>query len=177
VARLHPPFWKKIGERITAYASLALFIAILANPSSPQKETMVPDSNNLRKFSTLALIKMSKENRKNLGVPWVDNNPALLRGGPNRRKPRRDTCIPRLTFRRLVEQIARDYRSDLRFQDATIEALHEASENCLVHRFVRCARLAHICKIDTVRKEHWRFVRNDVDPSSSPAHASSPFQC
>ena len=136
----------------------------------------MPESIKTRRLSTLALIKMSKENRNKLGVPWVDNNPALLRGGPNRRKPRRDTSIPRLTFRRIVEQLARDWKSDLRFQDAAIEAMQEATENFLAHRFVRCARLARMCKIDTVRKDHWRFTGHDADPSVS-ASTPPPFQC
>ena len=77
-----------------------------------------------------------------------------------RRNKRVKFEIPRVSFRRLVEEIAAGCKSDLRFQQDAMEALQESAENVLSERFVRCAELAELCKLDTVRDDHWRFVRD-----------------
>ncbi|XP_065204025.1 uncharacterized protein LOC135834115 [Planococcus citri] len=46
-----------------------------------------------------------------------------------------ELLIRRLPFQRLVREIARDFKSDLRFQSAAIGALQEASEMYLVGLF------------------------------------------
>jgi histone H3/H4 len=81
-----------------------------------------------------------------------------------RRKARRQFEIPRVTFRRLIHEIASEYKSDLRFQREAYEALQEAAENVVCERFGRCSQLASLCKLDTVRDEHWRFVQGDGVP-------------
>ena len=106
---------------------------------------------------------MSKADRKKLGVAWADNNPARLLGGLNRRKPRRDTAIPRIKFRRLVKELMDNTRSDMRIQQQAVEAIQEAAENMLSHRFVRCARLADLCKRDTVSEAHWKYVQDSAE--------------
>ncbi len=122
--------------------------------------------NKLSRLGISTISKFSKAKRQKLGVAWADNNPALLRGGPNRRKPRRDTAIPRLRFRKLVEEIASEFRSDLRFHTDGVEALQQAAETYLADRFRRCSQLATLCKLDTVREDHWRFVENDADTTT-----------
>jgi histone H3/H4 len=81
-----------------------------------------------------------------------------------RRKTRRQFEVPRVTFRRLIHEIASEYKSDLRFQREAYEALQEAAENLVSERFGRCSQLASLCKLDTVRDEHWRFVQGDGVP-------------
>jgi histone H3/H4 len=71
--------------------------------------------------------------------------------------------IPRVSFRRLVEEIAAGCKSDLRFQQDAIDALQESTESLISERFVRCAELAELCKLDTVRDDHWRFVRDTAE--------------
>jgi histone H3/H4 len=78
-----------------------------------------------------------------------------------KRKPKRVYSIPRVSFRRLVQEIADSYGSDLRIQQSAIDALQESAENMLSERFVRCAELADLCKLDTIRDEHWRFVQDE----------------
>ncbi|XP_045476863.1 histone H3.3 type 1-like [Harmonia axyridis] len=46
-----------------------------------------------------------------------------------------DLLIKRAPFQRLVKEIAQDYKTDLRFQTATIGALQEAAEAYLVGLF------------------------------------------
>eukprot|EP01115_Flamella_aegyptia_P004203 TRINITY_DN1836_c0_g1_i5.p1 TRINITY_DN1836_c0_g1~~TRINITY_DN1836_c0_g1_i5.p1 ORF type:complete len:136 (+),score=44.71 TRINITY_DN1836_c0_g1_i5:51-458(+) len=46
-----------------------------------------------------------------------------------------ELLIRKLPFQRLVREIAQDYKSDLRFQSASIAALQEASEAYLVGLF------------------------------------------
>jgi histone H3/H4 len=81
---------------------------------------------------------------------------------PKRRPVRRQFDIPRATFRRLVQEIANDVKSDLRFQGEAFDALQSASEELLGRRFVRCSQLAELCKLDTVRDEHWKFVHDEA---------------
>jgi histone H3 len=78
---------------------------------------------------------------------------------PAKRKARREFSIPKVSFRRLVQEIASEYKSDLRFQQEALDALQESSENLIIEQFHRCSELADLCKLDTVREEHWRFVR------------------
>lgn len=46
-----------------------------------------------------------------------------------------NTLIKKLPFQRIVREIAQDYKTDIRFQSAAIEALQEASEAYLVGLF------------------------------------------
>lgn len=86
--------------------------------------------------------------------------PAPPRRG--KRKHLDDAGIPRQAFRRLVQEIADDFKSDLRFQQEATDALKEAAETMLIDRFSRCSQLALLCKMDTVRDEHWRFVQKMI---------------
>lgn len=79
-----------------------------------------------------------------------------------RRANRRQFEIPKVTFRRLVQEIANDFKSDMRFQRDAFEALQEAAESLVSRRFLRCSQLADLCKLDTVRDEHWRFVQDEA---------------
>ena len=75
------------------------------------------------------------------------------------RKPRH--AIPKMAFRRLVEEIAAGFKSDLRFQPDGLDALQESAETLLTEHFERCAQVAGLCKVDTIRKEHWGFACGD----------------
>ena len=76
----------------------------------------------------------------------------------NKRRPKQQYAIPKMAFRRLVQEIAAGMKSDLRFQPEAIEALQECAERLVTDNFERCSHLAELCKLDTVRHEHWRFV-------------------
>ena len=79
-----------------------------------------------------------------------------------RRKPNRRTyAIPKVAFRRMVQDIASEYKSDLRFQREAFDALQESAEQLVTKQFARCSQLADLCKLDTVRHEHWRFVQDN----------------
>lgn len=76
----------------------------------------------------------------------------------HKRKSLEDMGIPRQSFRRLVQSIANDIRPDIRFQQDATDAMQEAAEELLTKRFMHCSELALLCKMDTVREGHWRFV-------------------
>jgi histone H3/H4 len=80
-----------------------------------------------------------------------------------KRKPHRNLVIPRVTFRRLVEEIASGFKSDLRFQQEGLDALQESAEDLISNHFQRCSQLTELCKRDTVRQEHWRFVQEEAE--------------
>jgi len=84
---------------------------------------------------------------------------AYLKGRSGGKRP--DLFIPKLSFQRLVHGIAARCRSDLRFQQEAIDILQETAEGLLVERFQKCARVDELCKVDTVRREHWNFVCNN----------------
>ena len=52
-----------------------------------------------------------------------------------KRKPRREFAIPRGSFRKLVQEIASGFKSDLRFQSQAVFALQEAAEAYMVGLF------------------------------------------
>lgn len=83
-------------------------------------------------------------------------------------KERPMLCIPKLTFRRLVEEIAAGFKSDLRIRGDAIHTLQEDAELLVIERFKRCARLAEICHKDTVQSKHWNFVREDEEGVALP---------
>jgi histone H3/H4 len=85
-----------------------------------------------------------------------------------KRKIKRQFEIPRVTFRRLVHEIAAEHKPDLRIQNGAFEALQEAAEALVSERFVRCSQLVDLCKLDTVRDEHWRFVQNEAMGGTVP---------
>ena len=84
---------------------------------------------------------------------------AYLKGRRGGKRP--DLFIPKLSFQRLVHGIAARCRSDLRFQQEAIDILQETAEGLLVDRFQKCSRVAELCKVDTVRRDHWNFVCNN----------------
>ncbi len=85
---------------------------------------------------------------------------------PAKRRVRRHRYeIPKVAFRRLVEEIASGFKSDLRFQPDGIDALHESAETLLTEHFERCAHVADLCRVDTIRKEHWCFARDGNAPT------------
>jgi hypothetical protein len=52
-------------------------------------------------------------------------------------------------------------KSDLRLRQDALDTVQEDAEMLIIERFKRCARLAEICRKDTVRSEHWNYVRED----------------
>jgi histone H3/H4 len=76
-----------------------------------------------------------------------------------KRKVKREFSIPKVSFRRLVQEIVDSYHSDMRLQQGAVDALQESAETLLLERFERCSELVDLCKLDTVREEHWRFVQ------------------
>lgn len=87
------------------------------------------------------------------------NNTLALPARRKIRKPR--YSIPKMAFRRLVEEIADGLKPDLRFQPDGLDALQESAESLLTEHFERCAHVAELCKVDTIRKEHWGFACGD----------------
>lgn len=79
---------------------------------------------------------------------------------------RAELCIPKLSFRKLVQEIAQEFKSDLRFQQDGLDALQEAVEMLVIERFKKCSRLAELCRKDTVRGEHWNFVCDEEGGST-----------
>jgi histone H3/H4 len=75
-----------------------------------------------------------------------------------KRKPRRQFSIPKIAFRRLVAEIAYECNSDVRFRPDALEMLQETSERLVSDHFAKSKKVAEICKLDTIRKEHWNFA-------------------
>jgi histone H3/H4 len=87
--------------------------------------------------------------------------PAKKRGASKRKSSAPvKNCIPKLTFRRLMREIVADNRSDMRLQKEAVEALQEAAEALVTERFQKCSQLAELCHIDTVRSDHWNYIRD-----------------
>ena len=105
-----------------------------------------------------AIVKTSKAKRR---ISVKRDFDLVMNGKRLTGKDRPFLCIPRLTFRRLVEEIASDLKSDLRIRQDALDTLQEDAEMLVIERFKRCSRLAEICRKDTVRSEHWNYIHED----------------
>jgi len=63
--------------------------------------------------------------------------------------------VPRAAFSRLVRELGQDVRANLLWKANSIQALQEASEDLIQGRFHHAARLAKLCKVDTVTPQHF----------------------
>ena len=64
--------------------------------------------------------------------------------------------FPKAVFSRLAREYAQDVKSDLLWDPKAIVALQEASEHMLQERFSSAARMAKLCKVDTITTQHFR---------------------
>jgi histone H3/H4 len=106
--------------------------------------------------------------------PTKDNTPPLAEGARRitKRRNRARFAIPKVAFRRLVAEIAAGCKSDLRLQSEGLDALQESAETMVAEHFQRCSQLAELCRLDTIRAEHWHFARTgaaggDTGPAST----------
>jgi len=83
---------------------------------------------------------------------------AAARKSTGKRKLDPEPSIPKLAFRRLVQEISAKIHPELRYQREATDALQEAAERVLVQHFGKCSKLAELCHKDTLRREHWRFI-------------------
>lgn len=92
----------------------------------------------------------------------IVTTPVAAKGVSRRKhsKPVRN-CIPRLAFRRLMREIVDNNKSDMRLQQSAVDTLQEAVESLMTERFQKCSKLAELCKLDTVRDDHWRYVQTE----------------
>jgi histone H3 len=70
-----------------------------------------------------------------------------------------DLLIRKLSFQRLVREIAHDFKSDLRFQESAILALQEASEAYLVRLFEDTLLCAIHAKRVTIMPKDMQLAR------------------
>lgn len=83
---------------------------------------------------------------------------ATARKSTGKRKQEHELSIPKLAFRRLVQEITAKMNPTMRYQRGATDALQEAGERALVLHFGKCSKLTELCHKDTLRKEHWRFI-------------------
>jgi histone H3/H4 len=99
-------------------------------------------------------------------MPPSEDSPPVDPDGIKKRSRRRKNakptkhCIPKLAFRRLMQEIVADNKSDMRLQQEAVDALQEAAESLVTERFQKCSQLAELCNLDTVRADHWHYVRD-----------------
>jgi histone H3/H4 len=86
-------------------------------------------------------------------APSPDAQPDGRRRAPARRK--KSLVFPRAAFSRLVRELGGDIKSHLLWKPTGIQALQEATEDLIHHRFQRAARIAKLCKVDTITPEHF----------------------
>ena len=62
------------------------------------------------------------------------------------------SAIPSAVFRRLIREIAHDYRSDLRWEADALEALQVDAEAYLIGRFGEANKKREMCQSRTLKK-------------------------
>jgi len=81
------------------------------------------------------------------------DEPAPRRRPALRRK--KALAFPRAAFSRLVRELGSKLKSQLLWKGDSILALQEASEDLIQNRFHRAARIAKLCKVDTITRDHF----------------------
>ena len=85
--------------------------------------------------------------------------------------------IPKLSFERLVHQLIARHHTDMRIQQEALNLLQETAEAMVVDRFQKCARVAELCRKDTVRREHWRHVQEQEEERAGASGAGAAVPC
>lgn len=92
----------------------------------------------------------------------VSEAPPATESAPHRRKRRAvqrhsplSPAIPSAVFRRLIREIAHDYRSDLRWEADALEALQVDAEAYLIGRFGEANKRREMCKSRTLKRIHF----------------------
>jgi histone H3/H4 len=68
--------------------------------------------------------------------------------------------IPKLSFKRLVQEIGQDFAVDLRFQPEALSALQQVSEEYLIQLFEDTQKCATHAKRDTITPQDMQLVRS-----------------
>jgi histone H3 len=95
--------------------------------------------------------------------PAVSDPPPAAESEPLHRRKRRavqrtsdlSSAIPSAVFRRLIREIASDYRSDLRWEADALEALQVDAEAYLIGRFGEANKKREMCNSRTLKKIHF----------------------
>ena len=92
----------------------------------------------------------------------VSDPPPAAESEPHKRKRRAvqrssdlSPAIPSAVFRRLIREIASEYRSDLRWEADALEALQVDAEAYLLGRFGEANKKREMCKSLTLKKIHF----------------------
>ncbi|PQM43505.1 hypothetical protein VC83_09688 [Pseudogymnoascus destructans] len=95
------------------------------------------------------------------GLPELSNKHIGTKALRDIRRQQLDTrlIIPKLSFQRLVREIAQDFKSNLRFQQSAILALQEAAECFLIREFEMTNLLAIHAKRVTIQAKDMVLVR------------------
>ena len=65
------------------------------------------------------------------------------------------SAVPSVVFKRLVREIASDFKSDLRWESDALEALQVDAEAYLIGRFSEANKRKNLCKSGTLKKAHF----------------------
>ena len=64
-------------------------------------------------------------------------------------------AVPSVVFRRLVREIAHNFKSDLRWESEALEALQVDAEAYLISRFSEANERKELCKSGTLKRAHF----------------------
>ena len=81
--------------------------------------------------------------------------PRRKKGKVQRRSSDLVSAVPSAVFRRLVREIASDFKSDLRWEAEALEALQVDAEAYLIGRFSEADKLKKLCKSGTLNRAHF----------------------
>ncbi len=96
-----------------------------------------------------------------VSVPSLQTEPAAdaehhrKKRRPNRKGSDVAPVIPSAVFRRLVREIAQDFKSDLRWEADALEALQVDAEAYLMERFSAADGKREMCNARTLKKLHF----------------------
>ena len=106
--------------------------------------------------------KVKRKSKLTKKMPKSENDQEVTQQGRVKRRSKLAGDVPKMAIRRIMQEAAIKINPDIRIQTEASDALQEAAENMLIHQFARCHQLTDLCKMDTLRTEHWKFVSGET---------------
>jgi histone H3/H4 len=124
-------------------------------PKSSKKSSELVTVTDTSLLEPLVTVKEEEQSPAPAAEEGPSAEPRRKKGKVQRRSSDLVSAVPSAVFRRLVREIASDFKSDLRWEAEALEALQVDAEAYLIGRFGEADKLRKLCKSGTLKRAHF----------------------
>jgi histone H3/H4 len=124
-------------------------------PKSSKKSSELVTVIDTSLLEPLVTVKEEEQSPAPAAEEGPSAEPRRKKGKVQRRSSDLVSAVPSAVFRRLVREIASDFKSDLRWEAEALEALQVDAEAYLIGRFGEADKLRKLCKSGTLKRAHF----------------------